>query len=76
MVFGCKEGKMTPKKFRADVCNAIAGAHDGMTTEEIVQAASSGFLRKILHNVDVAAEWDQMTLTTARSGSMRAAQCL
>ncbi len=62
---------MTPKKFRADVCNAIAACKDGMTTEQIVQA-----LRTALYTVDMVARWDKPTLTTARSGSMKAAQCL
>ncbi len=63
---------MSQEKFRADVCNAIAGAReDGMTTEQIAQ-----LLRTVLYTVDMVARWDKLTLTTARSGSSRTAQCL
>ncbi len=60
------------EKFRADVGNAIADAHKaGMTS-----AAIATLLHQALHTVNTVAGWDKPTLTTARSGSSRTAQCL
>ena len=45
---------MPHEKFRADITNAIASAHeDGMTTKEVAR-----LLRQVLYTVDMAAKWD------------------
>ena len=63
---------MPHENFTADVGNAIASAYeDGMTTKEVAH-----LLRQSLYTVDMVARWDKPKLTTARSGPMRAAQCL
>ncbi len=63
---------MSHEKFSADLAIAIAGAvDDGMTTVTIAR-----ILRQSINLLNMSTAPNDPTLTTARSGSSRTAQCL